>query len=104
MTPDQFNGLFEACGALMIWVSIRRTLRDRVVRGVSAWSVTFFTVWGYWNTYFYIHLDQPWSLAGAVVMVLSNSTWVALLIRFRWHEHRRHTIMMDEQTLAQFDT
>lgn len=102
MTPDFINGLFEGLGALMICISIRRVLIDRMSRGVSPWSILFFTVWGYWNLYFYAHLGQSWSLSGAVLMVASNTTRVGLLIYYRRKEIRELKLL--ERTPKNFYT
>lgn len=89
MTPDLINGLvFELLGSLMICVNIYRILVDRRSRGVSIWSVLFFTLWGYWNLYFYSQLGQFWSLLGGLCMVASNTVWVALLFHF-WRKEVR---------------
>ena len=81
--PDLINGALEAGGGLMVLDHCRATLRDKDVAGVSIPSVIFFVVWGLWNLFFYPHLGQVWSLAGAIVIVCANATWVALLIRYR---------------------
>lgn len=95
MTPDLINGLFfEALGSLMICVNIYRILVDRRSRGVSIWSVSFFTLWGYWNLYYYASLGQWWSFTGGMAMVVSNTIWVTLLFyywrREVWYQNHHH--------------
>jgi hypothetical protein len=56
--PDLINGLFEGCGALFISRSIYLLHRQKKVRGVSLIHVAFFMFWGWWNLYYYPHLNQ----------------------------------------------
>ena len=80
--PDLINGGFELLGGLFIALSIRRVLIDKAVAGVSWLHVSFFTFWGLWNLFYYPHLDQWASFAGGVVIVTTNTVWVALLIYY----------------------
>lgn len=81
--PDLVNGLFELCGGLLLFRNCFVLHRDKMVRGVS-WSVTaFFAAWGYWNLFYYPHLDQWMSFAGGVVIVTANSIWVVMAIYYR---------------------
>ena len=83
MTPDFFNGLFEVLGGVMVLNHCRAVLRDKAVAGVSILSTAFFSAWGFWNLFYYPHLDQWWSFAGGVVIVAANCLWVALLLKYR---------------------
>ena len=83
MTPDMINGLFEAVGGALIFNHCRAVLRDRAVAGVSIFSTAVFTLWGFWNLFYYPHLDQWFSFAGGLVIVVANSLWVYLLLQYR---------------------
>lgn len=83
---DLFNALFEMIGAALVLLSVRQLLKDRLVRGVHLAPVVFFTLWGAWNLFYYPSLDQWLSFAGALLMVLANACWLALLIYFKWRE------------------
>jgi hypothetical protein len=83
MTPDLVNGAFELLGGAFIFNHCRAVWRDKAVKGVSVLSTAFFTLWGLWNLYYYPHLNQWWSLAGGVAIVLANAVWVALLLKYR---------------------
>ena len=87
--PDGINGLFELCGGLIIALSIRRVLIDKCVRGLSVWHVAFFAAWGYWNLFYYPHLDQWLSFVGGLVVVAGNSVWVVLLVWYWRHPKPR---------------
>lgn len=82
MIPDLINGLFEALAGLFVLNHCRVLLRDRAVAGVSIASTAFFTLWGLWNLWFYPQLGQFWSMVGGVFVVLANTVYVALLVRF----------------------
>ena len=56
--------------------------RDKCIRGVH-WSATlFFASWGYWNLFYYPHLDQWWSFSGGVSIVAANTVWVAQMFYY----------------------
>lgn len=80
MTEDALNSIFEASGALFILLHVRRVWIDKMVRGVSWVAVAFFTLWGFWNLYYYTAIDQPWSFAATIAMVAANAAYVASLI------------------------
>jgi hypothetical protein len=82
-SADAINGLFEAVGGLLVLNHCRAVVRDKEVKGVSILSTAVFTLWGFWNIYYYPALGQWWSFAGGLVIVLANMLWVALLLRYR---------------------
>ena len=87
MTPDMVNVLFELVGGLMLWGNVVRLYRDKMVRGVHWTYMSFFAIWGWWNLYYYPYLDQWWSFAGGVSLVVANSVWIAQLFYYNWREH-----------------
>lgn len=92
MTPDLINGLFEFVGSLMIWANVARILKDKEVKGID-WRVTgFFWVWGLWNLFYYPHLDQWWSFAGGVSIVVANTVWLALAWYYT-HPRCKHELL-----------
>lgn len=82
MTPDQINGAFEVIGALFTWMSIRQVWKDKGYAGIWLPAVVFFMSWGLWNCFYYPYLNQWWSFAGGVFMVLTNVTWITLMACF----------------------
>jgi hypothetical protein len=80
MTPDLLNGLFEFVGGLFILRSIFKLLADKRVAGVAWEMIAFFTLWGAWNLYYYPSLDQWFSFAGGLFIVLVNTIYVGLLL------------------------
>jgi uncharacterized membrane protein YfcA len=89
MTPDMINGAFEFFGGLFLLRNCWLLYRDKQVKGVSIAATTFFTVWGTWNIFFYIHLDQWVSFVGAVLIAVSNSLWIALALYYSRKQHER---------------
>lgn len=80
MTPDHVNGCFELLGGVLQWRNVATLWRDREVKGVD-WRVTGFHVtWGAWNIYFYDSVNAPWSVAGAVGLLLANTAWVWMAV------------------------
>ncbi len=83
MTPDLINGLFELLGAAFVGLTCRRILIDRQCKGVSVWQAAYFTSWGFWNLFFYPHVGQWLSFWGGIAVVLVNTTWLGLMVRYR---------------------
>lgn len=77
---DKMNGLFEFAGGLFILLSCIKLYRDKKVRGISFVHVGYFTLWGYWNIYYYPYLDQWISFIGGLSVVLMNTIWLLMLI------------------------
>lgn len=79
---DGINALFELGGAIAVIPSIMKLLSDRHHAGVSAWTMMFFSAWGWWNLLYYPHLDQMLSTIGAAFLAVANTTYLILLVRF----------------------
>jgi len=86
MSPDFFNGLFEFAGGLFIILNIRQILKDKKVRGISIPATVYFALWGLWNLYYYPHLEQWFSFAGGVFLVITNFTCILLMIKYTLEE------------------
>jgi len=74
--PDLINGLFELCGGFFILFSVVKLYRDKIVKGVSWVHVAFFSSWGFWNLFYYPHLDQWLSFYGGLWIVTVNCIWL----------------------------
>ncbi len=86
MTPDAINGSFEAVGAVFITLSCIKLYGDKLVRGVSWIHMSFFMAWGYWNLFYYPHLDQWISFWGGVAIVAANTVYVSQLVYYTRRE------------------
>ena len=83
MWPDLINGTFEFAGAFVLWKNVEALACDRVLSGVHWAPTAFFTTWGLWNLFYYPNLDQWFSLGGAFAIVLVNTIWLGLVVKFR---------------------
>jgi len=83
MTADSANAIFEGGGALLLLLNIRCLLRDKKVVGISLAPVLFWTLWGYWNLFYYPHLGQWWSFVGGLGVVAANTVWLGLAWKYR---------------------
>ena len=96
--PDLANAAFEAVGALVILLNIRRIRRDRLVRGVDWRVMLFFTLWGYWNLYYYPHLDQWLSFAAGLGIVMTNTVYTVLMVYYVTLERRQTACLTQHPT------
>lgn len=80
---DLIKGFFEAGGGLFILLNIRKVLHDRSVRGVAWPAVGFFTAAGLYNEFFFPMLGCWIAFAGNTLVLLSNTVYLLLLLRFR---------------------
>jgi hypothetical protein len=83
VTPDLINAMFELCGGFFILLHCKAVLQDKTVAGVSVLAVIFFTLWGYWNLYYYPSLGQYLSFYAGVFIMIANTMWLGLLFKFR---------------------
>jgi hypothetical protein len=83
VSPDLFNGIFEAGGAVLLWLDVQRLHRDKMLRGVY-WPVrVFFASWGFWNIYYYHAIQQPFSFWAGLGVVAANTVWCLLAWKYR---------------------
>jgi hypothetical protein len=83
MWNDLVNGLIELVAAGFVLNHCRVLLRDRAVAGVSIVSTVFFALWGLWNLHYYPSLDQWLSFCGGLCIVVANTFYIVLLVRFK---------------------
>jgi hypothetical protein len=76
---DIANGAFELAGGGFILLHILKLYADKSVAGVSWIAVAFFTIWGFWNLYYYPKLGQKASYWGGLFVAIMNTIWLALL-------------------------
>lgn len=93
MTPlswqDLLNGSYEMFAGALLYLNVRQAFRDKQVRGVHVLPTAVFASWGFWNLYYYPHLNQWWSFLGGVVMVFFNSIWLGQLVYYNYKEGGR---------------
>lgn len=86
--PDMVVAFFEFGSALLICLSIRDLHRHKLVRGVSPWPVSFFALWGWWNLYWYAHIDAPFAWWAGIGVVTTNTFWALQMIYYINKEKR----------------
>lgn len=89
MWPDKINGLFELLGGAFVLLNCARLYKDKKVRGVSFMAVSYFTLWGYWNIYYYPHLNQWMSFIGGLTIVAMNTLWIIMMVYYIKKEKNR---------------
>ena len=82
MWQDKINGLFELMGGVFILLHCLRLYHDKKVRGVSFIATAYFVLWGYWNIYYYPHLEQWVSFAGGLTIVAMNTLWITMMLYY----------------------
>jgi len=92
---DFINGLIEAFAGLFVLNHCRVLYADKSVRGVSIVSALFFTLWGFWNLYYYPQLNQPVSFYGGLFVVLANAVYISMMVVYR-----RRTASVDDLYLG----
>lgn len=80
MAVDIINALFEMGGAIFLAMNVVRLHRDKVVRGVHWAATAFFTVWGYWNLFYYEHIGHIYSRVAGFAVVATNTVWLSQMI------------------------
>lgn len=86
---DLINAGFELGGAIFICRHIRRLHIDKMVRGVDWVATAFFTVWGFWNIYYYGSLDQWLSWSAGLAIVAANTVWLVMMLHYIGVEKRQ---------------
>ena len=79
---DIVNGSYELLGAPFIFTSVIKLAKDKKVHGISWLHAAFFATWGYWNLYYYPHLDQWFSFIGGIAIVIVNTFWMGQLLYY----------------------
>ena len=79
---DMLNAGFELMGFVMMLPSIIRAYRLRSVVGVHWATPAFFWIWGLWNVFYYPHLGQWFSFTAGLLLVISNTAWFLLVLRY----------------------
>lgn len=87
ITPDLINGLYESVGGLLLAKNCYHLYKDKKVRGVSVFTTGFFASWGYWNLYYYPHLNQWLSFVGGLLIVFFNTLWVLMALYYNKSNH-----------------
>ncbi len=80
---DLFNGLFEGFAGMFILLNIIQLNKDKQLKGVSAISIVFFTIWGLWNTIFYPMNGLFYSFIGGLFVAALNLIWIIQILYYK---------------------
>jgi len=58
-------------------------LKHKKIRGVSLLPTIFFSIWGFWNLFYYPYLGQMISFYAGITVVSANTLWIVLAIYYR---------------------
>lgn len=84
--PDYVNAGFEFVAGLFILNNCRILCKQKLVRGVSVVSTTFFFLWGCWNTWWFKYIEKPYSFSAGLFVMLTNCLWIALMLYYNHRE------------------
>jgi hypothetical protein len=80
---DITNAVFEMGGAIVAAGNCKKIIDDKKVRGVF-WPIwVFYTIWGFWNLYYYPAMNCWWSFWAGLLLTISNSIWVYYAWKYR---------------------
>lgn len=79
---DFINSAFELFAGFFILGNCRVLYKDKMVRGVSIIAVSFFTLWGVWNVFYYPIIDQWFSFIAGLFVLSANTLWVGMMIYY----------------------
>lgn len=74
MFYDHMNALFEWFAAFVLILNTAQIRKDKKVSGVSIWPTAVFATWGFFNIFFYSHLNQTLSAVAAIFVAITNTT------------------------------
>ncbi|MES2788545.1 MAG: hypothetical protein V4719_02915, partial [Planctomycetota bacterium] len=92
--------LFEALGAMFLFLNVRQLYRDKELKGVDWRAVAFFFSWSLWNLYYYPAMNQPWSFFGAILICSMNFAWLALA-GYYWRQRRAVRLNLQPRSTAE---
>lgn len=87
-TPDLINGFFETSGSVFVLMSIWKLHKEKTVRGAHWATILFFTSWGFWNIYYYPHLEQWASFAGGLLLAFCNAVLLSQMLYYNYKEKK----------------
>ncbi|HVW54081.1 MAG TPA: hypothetical protein VHC00_00235 [Rhizobiaceae bacterium] len=79
---DQINAACEVIACIVLFPSIVRAWRLKIVQGVHWITPAFFWSYGIWNLFYYHSLEQWWSGIAAVLLAGQNTAWLLMVILY----------------------
>lgn len=91
MSSDVINSLFESISGLLTLISVYRLYKDKELKGVSIYPTLFFTLWGFWNIYFYSYNNFPYSFYGGLLITIVNVIWLSMIYYYKFKYKKNDT-------------
>ncbi|MDW9491694.1 hypothetical protein [Sinorhizobium meliloti] len=80
---DFWNSLFNWVAAIFVIANARDIYRRRDVAGHTFPSAIFFAVWAFFSIFYFVKLEQWWTVAPNVAIFVANALLLVLVFRFR---------------------
>lgn len=80
---DSINGCLGALGSLFVLLNIFQLYVDKEVKGVSTVYILFFWFWSAFNVFYFRHLGEGLSVAGATCLFIANTLWLGQILYYR---------------------
>lgn len=81
---DQVTAVFQLGAVFFLCVNIFQLYKDRELKGISMFMMTFFTVWGYWGIFMFYTLGQPFSMWTNVGIAGAYTVWLGMAIFYKF--------------------
>ena len=79
---DIINSGFQFFACFFIWFSIASVFKNKSSLGVSKWHIGYFFAYGVFMIFYYLSLDQYFSLVTNVLVVISNAIYLGGVIKY----------------------
>ena len=83
---DWVNAGFELFGSIGVWFHIWALYKNKKATGVEPLTFVLFSLWGYWNLYYYAHLGQTASVVAGISIAVANTVWVIMYYYYKRKE------------------
>lgn len=82
MWQDYANAAWETLGCVVLFGSMVQLRRDQGSRGIHWSHVIYFIGISMWFCYFYVHLEQWWSLAVQALYTAETIAWAGMMVYY----------------------
>ena len=80
MNADLVNALFEIIGAGLTWANVYSVWKDKGYAGIYLPTVVLSLGGGVWSLFYYPSLNQWWSFAASIGLVIALLAWIVLML------------------------
>ena len=80
---DLINSAFVLVAVAMAALDLKQVRKDRQVKGLHFATAILFTVWPFWDLFYYASLGQTFSLFACTVLATLRGFWFVDVWRFR---------------------